>query len=63
MKDLILCEYVKCSVLYEGHGVRLTVCACYSLEIVFNVGLGTSFANMKDWKGLQEKAGEVRKLL
>jgi hypothetical protein len=28
--DNICCGYVKCSILYEGDGLQLTSCACYS---------------------------------
>jgi hypothetical protein len=32
--------------LYTGDGLRLAVCACYSLELALNVGLDASFDNI-----------------
>jgi hypothetical protein len=38
--------YVKCSTLYNGDGLRLTVCVCYSWEMALNIGRDVSFDNM-----------------
>jgi hypothetical protein len=34
-----------------------TICACYSLELARNVGLGVSLDNTQDWKGIWDKEG------
>jgi hypothetical protein len=47
-------KYVKCSVLYKGNGLWLTIWLCYSSEMAWNVGLSTSFDNIQNWKGIWE---------
>jgi hypothetical protein len=38
----------------------LTICASYSWKMTLNVGLDVSFDNnIQEWKGIQQKAGEV----
>jgi hypothetical protein len=56
---------VKCSILYKGDGLVLTVYACYLWEVALNGNLITAFNNVQDWKGIWEKAGKVieRKLM
>jgi hypothetical protein len=44
--------------LYRKDRVRLTVCVCYSWEVVFNVGLNASFSNMKRSVGGNEVNSE-----
>jgi hypothetical protein len=34
----------------------------YSWEMVLNVSLDTSFNNMHKWKGIWERAGEVKSM-
>jgi hypothetical protein len=53
------CGYLKCSILYKGNGLQLTVCACYLWEMTLNVGLDALFDNIYDWKAIREKKGEV----
>jgi hypothetical protein len=45
-------------VLYNGGGLQLIIYACYSWKMLM-VGLDVSLDNMKDWKRLLDKAGEV----
>jgi hypothetical protein len=52
---------VKCSILYEGSGSRLTICRCYSWEIALNVGLDVSFKDLQEWKGIREKVWQVNR--
>jgi hypothetical protein len=37
------CWWVKYNTLLKEYGLRLTVCACYSSEVAFSIGLDTSF--------------------
>jgi hypothetical protein len=37
---------VKCSILYKGDRLRLTVCACYPWELMLNFSFDASFDNM-----------------
>jgi hypothetical protein len=53
--DNDLYGYVKCSILYQGENLGLTVCACYSWEMALIIGL-------ENWKGIGEKEGEVKSL-
>jgi hypothetical protein len=50
---------VKCSILYRGDGLGLIICACYSWEMVLNIGLDASFDNIQDRKGIREKEEKV----
>jgi hypothetical protein len=52
------CVCVKCSVLYNGDGLQLTVCGCCSWRMALNVGLDASFDSTQAWKGIREKASE-----
>jgi hypothetical protein len=51
---------MNCGSLYEEGGLRFAICACYSWNMELNVGLEASFDYMYDWKGIREKAVEVR---
>jgi hypothetical protein len=37
----------------------LTICACYSWELVLYISLITSFNNIQDWIGIWEKPGNI----
>jgi hypothetical protein len=39
--------------LYKGDGLRMSICACYSLEMALNIDLDVSFDNMQDCEGIQ----------
>jgi hypothetical protein len=47
---------MKSSILYKGNGLRLTISACYLWEMTL---MDILLNNMKEWKGIREKAGEV----
>jgi hypothetical protein len=42
--------------LYKGW---FTVCECYSWGMALNVGLGASFDNTKNWKGIDKKVRQI----
>lgn len=37
----------------------MIICECYSRDNELSTGLVVSFDNIQDWKGIQEKAGEI----
>jgi hypothetical protein len=45
--------------LYKEDGLKLIIYACHSWEMALNVGLNVCFGNMRDWKGIREKVGDV----
>lgn len=45
--------------LNKGQNLRVTVYACYSLEVALNVGPKLSFSGMQDWKIIRQKTGEA----
>jgi hypothetical protein len=49
---------VKCSALYKGRCLKLTICVCYSWEMALVEGLDMSFDDVRNQGGIRERAGE-----
>jgi hypothetical protein len=57
--SIVLIIFVKSSLLYKLHRLRLTICVRYLWEMALKVDLDISFDNIKDREGIRNKTGEV----